>query len=68
VNVREVVFMKKVPITHYNLVKIFKIANLEVVTLQGPSFDVMSGKLMALVGASSSSKSTFSPFATVPLR
>lgn len=41
-----------------NLVKIYKIADLEVVALQGLDLEVASGEMMALVGASGSGKST----------
>ncbi len=41
-----------------NLVKIYKVANLEVVALQGLDLTVESGELIALVGASGSGKST----------
>ncbi len=40
------------------LVKIFKVADLEVVALQGLDLDVDSGELLAIVGASGSGKST----------
>ena len=40
------------------LVKIFKVADLEVVALQGLDLDVDSGELVAIVGASGSGKST----------
>src|SRR5712692_777316 len=42
-----------------NLVKIYKVADLEVVALQGLDLEVMPGEMMALVGASGSGKSTF---------
>ena len=38
-----------------NLVKIFKVADLEVVALQGLDLQVQSGELMGIVGASGSS-------------
>ncbi|MCB8945335.1 MAG: ABC transporter ATP-binding protein [Ardenticatenaceae bacterium] len=41
-----------------NLVKIYKIADLEVVALQGLDLEVAQGEMMALVGASGSGKST----------
>jgi peptide/nickel transport system ATP-binding protein len=41
-----------------NLVKIYKIADLEVVALQGLDLEVVQGEMMALVGASGSGKST----------
>jgi peptide/nickel transport system ATP-binding protein len=41
-----------------NLVKIYKIADLEVVALQGLDLEVGQGEMMALVGASGSGKST----------
>ncbi len=41
-----------------NLVKIYKVADLEVVALQGLDLEVMPGEMMALVGASGSGKST----------
>ncbi|GAB4580178.1 MAG: ABC transporter ATP-binding protein [Anaerolineales bacterium] len=41
-----------------NLVKIFKIADLEVVALQGLDLTVQRGELMGIVGASGSGKST----------
>jgi len=40
------------------LVKIYRVAELEVVALQGLNFSVESGELMAIVGASGSGKST----------
>jgi ABC-type lipoprotein export system ATPase subunit len=40
------------------LVKIFKVADLEVVALQGLDLDVDGGELLAIVGASGSGKST----------
>ncbi len=42
----------------HNLVKIYKIADLEVVALQGLDLVVNRGELMAIVGASGSGKST----------
>ena len=41
-----------------NLVKIYKVADLEVVALQGLDLEVHPGEMMALVGASGSGKST----------
>jgi len=41
-----------------NLVKIFKVADLEVVALQGLDLEVPRGELLAMVGASGSGKST----------
>jgi ABC-type lipoprotein export system ATPase subunit len=41
-----------------NLVKIYKVANLEVVALQGLDLVVEAGELIAIVGASGSGKST----------
>jgi ABC-type lipoprotein export system ATPase subunit len=41
-----------------NLVKIYKVADLEVVALQGLDLEVMTGEMMAIVGASGSGKST----------
>ncbi|MCB0005697.1 MAG: ATP-binding cassette domain-containing protein, partial [Anaerolineales bacterium] len=41
-----------------NLVKIYKVADLEVVALQGLDLEVQRGEIMALVGASGSGKST----------
>lgn len=41
-----------------NLVKIYKVADLEVVALQGLDLQVSQGEMMALVGASGSGKST----------
>ncbi|HTK07007.1 MAG TPA: ABC transporter ATP-binding protein [Ktedonobacteraceae bacterium] len=41
-----------------NLVKIYKIADLEVVALQGLDLEVQAGEMIAIVGASGSGKST----------
>ncbi len=41
-----------------NLVKIYKVADLEVVALQGLDLEVVPGEIVALVGASGSGKST----------
>ena len=41
-----------------NLVKIYKIADLEVVALQGLDLEVASGEIMAIIGNSGSGKST----------
>ncbi len=41
-----------------NLVKIYKVADLEVVALQGLDLEVVAGEMMAIVGASGSGKST----------
>jgi putative ABC transport system ATP-binding protein len=51
--------MQKPLITCDNLVKIYKIADLEIVALQGLDIDVMPGEMIALVGVSGSGKSTF---------
>ena len=51
--------MQKPLITCENLVKIYKVADLEVVALQGLDLEVAAGEMMALVGASGSGKSTF---------
>ena len=41
-----------------NLVKIYKVADLEVVALQGLDLEVMQGEMMAIVGVSGSGKTT----------
>lgn len=41
-----------------NLVKIYKVADLEVVALQGLDLEVVAGEMIAIVGASGSGKST----------
>jgi ABC-type lipoprotein export system ATPase subunit len=51
--------MQKLLITCDNLVKIYKVADLEVVALQGLDLEVVSGEMIALVGASGSGKSKF---------
>jgi len=45
-------------ITCDNLVKIYKIADLEVVALQGLDLTVRRGEMLGIVGASGSGKST----------
>jgi ABC-type lipoprotein export system ATPase subunit len=50
--------MKNSLVTCDNLVKIYKVADLEVVALQGLDLEVAPGEMLALVGASGSGKST----------
>jgi ABC-type lipoprotein export system ATPase subunit len=50
--------MPETIVTCDNLVKIYKVADLEVVALQGLDLEVAPGEMMALVGASGSGKST----------
>ena len=45
-------------VTCSNLVKIYKVADLEVVAIQGLDLEVKPGEMIALVGASGSGKST----------
>jgi putative ABC transport system ATP-binding protein len=46
-------------VTCENLVKIYKIADLEVVALQGLDLQIPKGEVLAIVGSSGSGKSTF---------
>src|SRR6266581_4323489 len=50
--------MPEAIVTCDNLVKIYKVADLEVVALQGLDLEVIPGEMMALVGVSGSGKST----------
>ena len=51
--------MEKSPfVTCNNLVKIYKVADLEVVALQGLDLEVQAGEIMALVGPSGAGKSS----------
>ena len=50
--------MQQTLVTCDNLVKIYKVADLEVVALQGLDLEVRQGEMLAMVGASGSGKST----------
>ena len=50
--------MQQTLVTCDNLVKIYKVADLEVVALQGLDLEVPQGEMLAMVGASGSGKST----------
>ncbi|MGH2481916.1 MAG: ABC transporter ATP-binding protein, partial [Ktedonobacteraceae bacterium] len=50
--------MQELLITCDNLIKIYKMADLEAVALQGLDLEVASGEMLAIVGASGSGKST----------
>ena len=50
--------MPETLVTCDNLVKIYKVADLEVVALQGLDLEIVQGEMMALAGASGSGKST----------
>ena len=46
-------------ITCENLVKIYKVADLEVIALQGLDLSIAEGEMVGIVGTSGSGKSTF---------
>jgi len=52
------VYMTEPIVLCENLVKIYKVADLEVVALQGLDLEVMPGEMLSIVGASGSGKST----------